>query len=303
VGREFILGEEEKAFFHSILRSFEGFSGVEVLGYCLMDNHFHILLHIPARPSEIPEEEVFRRMKFIYTAEKIDDFRHMIAVEEEKGNPGFREQFLESQRRRMYDLSEFIKELKQRFSRWYNKRHDRKGTLWEDRFKSVLVEGNENALLHVAAYIALNPVRAGIVKHPREHRWNSYAEAAAGGKKARNGIQKIISGRGNLLDWKTAERAFSSYFEHRSHQQSHRRKAVESGGENVMAAEQKAQEPAHPLLGRVRYFCEGLILGSREFVENFFQEVSDPFRRPRRRAHRILKDGPGDLYSYRRFHS
>ncbi len=42
---------------------------------------------------------------------------------------------------RMHDLSEFMKTLKQRFSIWYNRNHDnRLGTLWMDRFKSVLVE-------------------------------------------------------------------------------------------------------------------------------------------------------------------
>jgi hypothetical protein len=242
-------------------------------------------------------------MEYIYTPEKIEEFKQRIREEEEKGNGAYREEFLQSQRRRMYNLSEFVKELKQRFSRWYNKRHDRKGTLWEDRFKSVVVEGNECSLLHVAAYIELNPVRAGIVKHPGEHRWTSYAEAVAGGKRARNGIRKLMSGRGNLLDWKDAVRAYSRYFEERSHQQSHYRQAVESGGESVEAAEPASNEISHPILNRVRYFCEGIILGSQGFVENFFQEVSEPYRKPKRTAHRIILDDPGELYSYRRFRS
>ena len=47
---------------------------------------------------------------------------------------------------RMYDLSEFVKTLKQRFTQSYNRRHGRKGTLWEERYKSILVEGSANAL-------------------------------------------------------------------------------------------------------------------------------------------------------------
>jgi hypothetical protein len=61
----------------------------------------------------------------------------------------------------MYDLSVFIKELKGRFAQWYNQRHDRYGVLWAERFKSVLLEGGQ-ALAAVAAYIELNPVRAGL---------------------------------------------------------------------------------------------------------------------------------------------
>ena len=46
---------------------------------------------------------------------------------------------------RMGDVSVFMKEFKQRFSRWYNRRTERFGTLWAERFKSVLVEGKGEA--------------------------------------------------------------------------------------------------------------------------------------------------------------
>jgi len=53
-----------------------------------------------------------------------------------------------------------MKDLKQRFTQWYNKRNGLKGTLWEDTYQSVLVEDSERALMTMAAYIDLNPVRA-----------------------------------------------------------------------------------------------------------------------------------------------
>ncbi len=62
----------------------------------------------------------------------------------------------------MWDISAFMKTLKQRFSQWFNGRHKCRGTLWEDRFRSALVEGKGNALRAMAAYIDLNPVRAKI---------------------------------------------------------------------------------------------------------------------------------------------
>ena len=64
---------------------------------------------------------------------------------------------------RMGDVSEFMKELKQRFSKWFNKERNRFGTLWAERFKSVLVEDQPGAVQVVAAYVDLNPVRAGLV--------------------------------------------------------------------------------------------------------------------------------------------
>ncbi len=70
------------------------------------------------------------------------------------------------------NLSEYVKERKQTFSRFYNRRHDRKGFFWSDRFKSVLVDEGET-LINCLAYIDLNPVRAGIVEKPEEYRWSS----------------------------------------------------------------------------------------------------------------------------------
>ena len=70
---------------------------------------------------------------------------------------------------RMYDLSEFMKGVQQRFTRWFNRVHERTGTLWEQRFKSVIVEGGTAARV-MAAYIDLNPVRAGMVADPADSR-------------------------------------------------------------------------------------------------------------------------------------
>ena len=63
-----------------------------------------------------------------------------------------------------------MKELKERFSRWFNKRHGRRGMLWQDRYRSVLVEDGD-ALRTMAAYIDLNPVRAGLIDDPKDYRW------------------------------------------------------------------------------------------------------------------------------------
>ena len=66
---------------------------------------------------------------------------------------------------RMYDLGMFMKALKQQFTRWYNKREGRKGTLWEARYKSVVIEGDartdagHSMLMTVAAYIRMIRVR------------------------------------------------------------------------------------------------------------------------------------------------
>jgi putative transposase len=79
----------------------------------------------------------------------------------------------------------FLKEVKLRITFYMNKRLGRTGTLWEGRYKSVLVEDCEQALLTISAYIDLNPIRAGIVAKPEDYRWCGYAEALAGGRLAK----------------------------------------------------------------------------------------------------------------------
>ena len=79
-------------------------------------------------------------------------------------------------------LSEFVKAIKQTFSRAFNKRHHRRGTLWGERFKSLIVEDGET-LINCLAYIDLNPIRAGIVKHPENYRWSSLGYHVQSGNK------------------------------------------------------------------------------------------------------------------------
>ena len=93
---------------------------------------------------------------------------------------------------RMFDVSVFMRELKQRFTQWYNKKHQRKGPLWDDRFKSVLLENDETVLLTMAAYIDLNPVRAGLVNDPKDYRWSGYGEAVAGNALRRCGLMRVF---------------------------------------------------------------------------------------------------------------
>jgi len=91
----------------------------------------------------------------------------------------------------------FMKEFKQRFSRWYNRRTERFGTLWAERFKSVLVEDSPRALRTVAAYIDLNPVRAGIVGDPKDYRFCGYAAALVG----QRDLQREIMGVFSMPNW------------------------------------------------------------------------------------------------------
>src|SRR5690348_15741607 len=56
---------------------------------------------------------------------------------------------------------------------WFNRRHNRSGHLYQGRFKAVLIE-KDTYFMEVLRYVALNPVRAGMVPRPEDYRWSSY---------------------------------------------------------------------------------------------------------------------------------
>jgi REP-associated tyrosine transposase len=66
-----------------------------------------------------------------------------------------------------------MKHLGQRYVQYVNKCYRRSGTLWEGRFRSSIVQRDGYAL-KCQRYIELNPVRAGMVPHPRDYAWSSY---------------------------------------------------------------------------------------------------------------------------------
>ena len=73
-----------------------------------------------------------------------------------------------------------MQDLKQRFSRWYNRQHDGFGTTWAERFKSVMLQ-SDKALLACMVYVDLNSVRAGISSFPENYRYCGLSHYLTGG--------------------------------------------------------------------------------------------------------------------------
>ena len=192
VNRDFVLGEEEKEHFVHLMRLYERFCRVRVLSFVVMSNHFHLLLEVPARPEQrMSDQELLKHLGGLHSKAHVKQIRweleHYRSLGAEEAAESLRERFL----CRMSDLSAYMKIVKQRFTQWFNKKHARRGTLWEDRFKSTLVEDGHAARV-VAGYIDLNPVRAALVRDPKDYRWCSYGEAVAGKKAAREGLQWVL---------------------------------------------------------------------------------------------------------------
>jgi len=182
VGRQFLFKDKEKAVFVKIMRQLEGFCGVKVMAYCVMSNHFHVMVNVPQKSEEeISDTEFEKRLGFLYKEPEVKEVIRQLKKCRKNKAPKMARQLKEKYTYRMSNISEFMKSLKQRFSRWYNKANARVGTLWEQRYGVTLV-GPGWATKVVAAYIDLNPLRAGVVNDPAEYRFSSYGEAVSKGE-------------------------------------------------------------------------------------------------------------------------
>ncbi len=179
--------------------------GVRVLTYCIMSNHWHVLIEIPD-VQDLDDDELIRRIKTFYPKQRardiLQEYERAAAYFEQTKNSDWLDTWRACYLSRIGNLSAFVKELKERFSKWYNRKHHRRGTLWEERFKSVLVENSNHAIATMATYIELNSVRAGLVDDPRDYRFCGYAEAIAGGEAARKGIESILFLYGQKASWR-----------------------------------------------------------------------------------------------------
>ncbi len=79
----------------------------------------------------------------------------------------------------VHGVSHVMQDLGRKYVKYINRKYKRTGTLWEGRYKACLVD-SEAYLLTCMRYIELNPVRAGMVIHPGEYGWSSYATNAQG---------------------------------------------------------------------------------------------------------------------------
>ena len=282
VDRRFVFGKEEKNRFRDLLRRTEAFSGVQVLTWCILDNHFHILVHITEQPGKgLSEKEILDRCSRLYSKDEMLAIREAVERSRKEGSDKERGdaavmRFLQMYVKRMHNLSEFMKTLKQRFTLWFNGTHDRMGTLWESRFKSVLVEGEWKSAFKVAAYIDLNAVRAGLVDDPALYEWCGYAEAVGSNSCARKGLGFLLEQYGESADWRNVGRHYRLVMFGIGEEMFDGDGKVMRRGVSAKKVEEtertEGKVPLHVLLrNKVRYFTDGLIVGSREFVDEYYE--------------------------------
>jgi hypothetical protein len=185
--------------------------------------------------------------------------------------------------------------------------------LWEETFKSVVVEDGL-ASKTMAAYIDLNPVRAGMVTDPAEYRWSSYGEAmgATGrsGAKAKAGLVRAVMAH---KGWEADARHWAGHVarEYRmlllEEGEEKTKETTNEQGERVEQVVKKGMKSgqvtaeldrlgagrdvawSRMLRWKVRYFTDGAAVGSRAFVESLFEQCRERFGAKRKSGARKMR--------------
>jgi len=258
-GGDWLLGDEEKEILRRQLWATAAYCGLSLITYALMSNHYHSLVLVPQR-REVSDKELVKLYRDFHPHQTRQQVKHLKEIEDDLAINGPKGRaWRERQLRQMFDISRFGALIDQRFSIWYNRVHNRKGTLWMGRFKSVLVEDGD-ALREMALYIDMNACRAGIVSDPKDYRFCGYAEAVAGISPAREGLQHVFS-----TSWaETAQR-------YRAHLLVMKRATAAKRDQDTPQEPYDSSTEPNLSLGirlncRIRYFIEGMALGSAAFV-------------------------------------
>ena len=279
----FPLKDIEKDFMLDLIRRYSSLYLVEILGFCLMDNHFHILVKMFPE-YKFTDEEIKERYQKFYGDDRV-----------------FAAGQIPSLREKISNLSEFVREIKVGFTRYYNKRHNRRGYFWGDRFKSVIVEKGET-LINCLAYIDLNPLRAGLVDRPEDYRWNSLGYHIQTGNK--DNFLSLDFGLKEFGVVNTEERL-----------KRYRRYVYEAGAldhpikgqarviDNDIVEHERENDfelnRMRRFRYRTRYFTDSGIIGTKEFVSSNYQRFKDLFMSKREKIPRRVS-GLDGVYSLKR---
>lgn len=296
VGATHLLDDECKEKLTLLLHKLATFCEVQIHTYCIMSNHFHLLIRVPP-PRDLTtfsDEELLKKiLEFYGTTSK----RSILAASSVAQGMPIPDSLRKSIVCRIRNLSAFLQEFKQRFSRWYNARKDRSGYFWAERFKSVLVEDSAPTIRAVAAYIDLNPVRAGLVQDPGDYPHSGYSAALSGNARAQSGFMSFLSSE----SWSQALSEYRAFLFVTSG------RAGASGkvalDPDVIRTELKRGAPLEPgqvLRLHIRHLSDGVVVGTKDFVNRIWEKNRKHFGAKRTSGARPIRGVPlNDITSIR----
>ena len=294
-----VVGGGAKKFL-SIIGRKAAFMGIRILSIFLMADGFFLLCQVDnSKPLSV--KTVLKRIGAYYGMDRVRELvKKFKAVTDRAQRKELIARLLEPYRRRMNDVSILMKEAKGEFAQWYNRTHGRTGVLWAERFKSVLLEAG-HAVAALAAYIDLYLVRAGLCTDLKEDGCCGYVEALARGSPEEQENLRIILDLPETTSWEELRQ------EYRKHLFKTGALASESPAvfgpdqvEKVVGQENIEGRAAELWRGRIRYFSDGVILGSRAFVQSHLERLKEKLGYERKRGPVAVEIFPRDeLWAFR----
>ncbi len=258
---------------------------VEVISMCWMSNHWHIVLYTPSEKEQPTIKAVINRYNDYYNGTQpfldLDsDIEKCTQVASQ-----------------LIDLSFFMRQIHQKFTYYINRVHNRKGTLWSERFKSVILDGKE-ALWNCVKYIELNPVRANIVADAADYKFSTWGNCCGTGKHLfeDNFVKHIQQSLGEVAkDWSKDE----IYAEFRDGIA--QTICYETDEENVGIVKDKQKVGMRlKFLERTRNWSDGSIIGSKTFIQETALQFDKKKRVLNKKLSSDLINGENMLFCYKR---
>ena len=144
---------------------------IDVAGYSVMSNHYHLVVHLnPGANERWSEDEVFERWSRLYSPPQwVRDVRSGKAASDQAAAYA---SWIATRRNYLGDLSWYMKCLNEFIAKRANQEDRCTGSFWEGRFRSQALM-NEKALLACLAYVDLNPIRAAQARTPEGSEYTS----------------------------------------------------------------------------------------------------------------------------------
>ena len=240
----------------ALIDLFERFSSVyccKILGFCVMGNHYHLIVHFDER-REMTKKELWKRASLLYPKMVLK---------------GWLKSKWERFHNRIFDVSELMRNVQSAFARFYNRTFGRRGRFWADRFKSTLLE-DEKQVMDCLLYVDLNPVRAGLVERPEEYEGSSvyYREIA---------MDKWMLPLGDLTGHKKPKAALRDYKARLYYRGNVSTKQGQVDIPKRILREEEARgfKERGIFRKRLRHFADGVVLGSESYVRQEIEKLRE----------------------------
>jgi len=243
---DFPLNEErDKQELINMIKSYAQVYNCQIAAFCVMGNHYHLVIHFDPYKT-IAQKELSKRAQFLYPKSQ-----YVLGYWSEDKWKKFNE--------RLFNISEFMRNLQSTYSTRYNRTYNRRGRIWAERYKSLYLEGLRE-VLDCMLYAELNPVRAGLVKRPEDYKASS-ANLRTTNKD--NWLMPL-----NLIIKNPVNDPFTDYLDRLYY----RGNIAVKNDQKAISKEVIEDEIARGFdksgiyRQRLRYFVDGIALGSEKFI-------------------------------------